>query len=59
MTALFAHKMGAEIVKAYMDHPKMKEFLSKDQNFDVCVIESFNSDAFLVRWSQFLGGIKV
>jgi hypothetical protein len=52
MTILFAHKMGADIVKVYMDHPKMKEFLSKDQKFDVCVVEAFNSDAFMVKCSK-------
>ena len=44
----FAYKMGADIVNTYMQHPEVNKFLNFKQKFDVCLIETFNVDAFLV-----------
>ena len=43
------YKMGEQLVNDYMNYPKVKSFLQTDENFDVCVIEIFNADAFVVR----------
>lgn len=37
------------MINLYMNHPEMEKFLRSKQKFDVCVIENFNADAFLVR----------
>lgn len=49
MIFTFVYKMGADIVRTFMEHKNMKDFLSKDQKFDVCVLETFNIDALLVN----------
>lgn len=48
-TFMFIQKVGVDIVNTYLNHPEVVKFLSSGEKFDVCVIETFNSDAFLVR----------
>lgn len=45
----FLYFMGADLVKSYLDHPGIQEFLKSGEKFDVCIIEVFNADALLVR----------
>lgn len=49
LTLMFIYKMGDYIVDEYMQMPAMKNFVSSNEKFDICVIEIFNADAFLVR----------
>lgn len=49
MSFAFLYKMGNDLVHVYMNHPEVEKLLSSDESFDVCVIEIFNADAFLVR----------
>jgi hypothetical protein len=43
----FIYKYGSEIVDGVMEDKKIQDFLSKDEKFDVCVIEIFSTDAFV------------
>jgi hypothetical protein len=49
----FLYKLGADLVDAYMNHKGVKSFLEEDQNFDVCIFEVFNADAFLVSFQNY------
>lgn len=49
MMFAFLYQMGNDLVHEVMLHEKVQEFLKTDEKFDVCVIESFNIDAFTVR----------
>ena len=42
------YKMGDKLVNDYMNYPRVKSFLQSDESFDVCIIEIFNADAFVV-----------
>lgn len=44
----FLYKLGIDTVDAYLQHPNVQKLLKSDEKFDVCVIEIFNADAFLV-----------
>jgi hypothetical protein len=45
----FLYKLGGDMIHTYMKHPEVVKFLNSGEKFDVCVIEMFNADAFLVR----------
>jgi hypothetical protein len=41
--------MGNDLVKDVMSEEVIQTFMASNEKFDVCVIEIFNIDAFLVR----------
>lgn len=45
----FLSKLGIVTVDAYMQHPNVQKLLNSKDKFDVCVLETFNADAFMVR----------
>lgn len=49
MLLAFLYDFGENMVTTYMKHPNVLKFMKSDQHFDVCIIENFNADAFLVR----------
>jgi hypothetical protein len=49
LTISFLYKMGNDLVNGVMELPQVQELLESNEKFDVCVIESFNADAFLVK----------
>lgn len=47
MMPMFTYNLVATVME---ESPNLSEFLNrKDEKFDVCLIEVFNVDAFLVR----------
>lgn len=50
----FLYKLGIDTVNSYMKNPEVKKFLASGKKFDVCIIETFNADAFLVSWATVL-----
>lgn len=49
----FLYKIGGEMVTAYLSHPEVKTLMDSGEKFDVCIIEMFNADAFLVSSTSF------
>lgn len=49
MLMLLLYKMGNDLIHPYAEHPKIVELLNSDEKFDICIIESFNVDALVVR----------
>jgi hypothetical protein len=45
----FLYNFGVDLVHTFMTHPEVIKFMNDKEKFDVCVIEIFNADAFLVR----------
>lgn len=45
-------KMGSDLVNEVMVHPEVQNLLKSNEKFDVCIIEIFNADAFLVSITQ-------
>jgi hypothetical protein len=43
------YDFGANLVRTFMEHPEVVKFMDRKEKFDICVIENFNADAFLVR----------
>ena len=41
------------MVTAYLSHPEVKTLMDSGEKFDVCIIEMFNADAFLVSSTSF------
>lgn len=44
----FLYKLGIDTVDAYLQHPNVQKLLKSKEKFDICVIENFNADAFVV-----------
>lgn len=44
----FLYKIGGDLVHMYLNYPEVIKFMKTNPKFDVCVIENFNADAFLV-----------
>lgn len=44
----FLFKNGNDLVNNVMRSQIIQDFMKSDENFDVCVIENFNVDAFVV-----------
>lgn len=47
MSMLF--KMGSDLVHSVMVHSNVQTLMNSGEKFDVCIIEVFNADAFIVR----------
>lgn len=45
----FLYNFGIDLVHTFMTHPEIIKFMAAKEKYDVCVIEIFNADAFLVR----------
>ena len=41
-------KISTDLINEYMNHATVKELLASNEKFDICVLENFNVDAFLV-----------
>jgi hypothetical protein len=47
MSVIMMPMMGADMVRAIMEAPELNEFLAGDEQFDVCILEIFTSEALL------------
>lgn len=45
----FLSKIGGDLVEIYMQHANVINLMKSGEKFDVCIIELFQADAFLVR----------
>lgn len=45
----FLSKIGGDLVEIYMQHANVINLMESGEKFDVCIIELFQADAFLVR----------
>lgn len=45
---VFLYKMGADLVEGTLSAPEVSKFIESGEKFDVCIVEVFNADAFLV-----------
>lgn len=45
----FLFTMGNDLFNVYMNHSGVQSLLKSGEKFDVCVIEIFNIEAFLVK----------
>lgn len=50
---------GANLFETYIKHPEIVKLLKSDEKFDVCVIEIFASDAFLVYFEVRFRKMKI
>lgn len=49
-TGILISKFGVDLIDAYMQHPEVQNFMKSNKKFDICVMEAFNADAFVVSF---------
>lgn len=45
----FVYKLGGDTINVYMQSPEIIKFMASGEKFDICIIEVFNAEAFLVK----------
>lgn len=53
ITECFLQKMGNDMVQMVLNQKNLKSFLESNEKFDVCIVETFNIDATLVRGKDY------
>lgn len=46
---MFLFKMGSDLVNEVMQHDRIQSLMKSNEKFDVCIVESFATDALNVR----------
>lgn len=50
----FLYQFGYDLVEGCMENSNITKFMESKQKFDVCIVENFNADAFIVRTPGFI-----
>lgn len=53
MASLMMPMFGKDLVELHMRNKEMRDLMTSEEKFDVCVMEVFMSDAFLVNHQRF------